>query len=87
MAVGALANGLDLSRCGFSVGKRVGGAVVRNRAKRRLREAVRPVWPDVAPGFDIVFAAREPLRDATFSDIQEAARTLLTRAQLLRPAE
>jgi ribonuclease P protein component len=87
MAVGALANGLDASRCGFSVGKRVGGAVVRNRAKRRLREAVRPLWPAVAPGFDIVFAAREPLCDAAFSDIQEAVTALLRRARLLRPPQ
>jgi len=84
MALGVLANGLDISRCGFSVSKKLGTAVARNRARRRLREAVRQHWPDVAPGWDLVVAAREPLRDAAFPDIQKGVSTLLTRAHLLR---
>lgn len=46
-------------RCGFTATRKVGGAVVRNRAKRRLREAARAVLPQLAhPGFDYVFVAR-----------------------------
>ena len=82
--MGALANGLEVSRCGFSVGKKLGNAVVRNRARRRMREAVRAVWPAVMPGWDVVFAAREPLRDAAFADIEQAVSTLLQRAHLLQ---
>ncbi len=45
--------------CGFTATKRVGGAVVRNRAKRRLREAARRLLPlHAAPGRDYVFIAR-----------------------------
>lgn len=48
-----------LVRTGFTATKRIGGAVERNRAKRRLREAVRQLLPDLAhPGFDYVFVAR-----------------------------
>jgi ribonuclease P protein component len=44
---------------GFTATKRVGGAVVRNRAKRRLREAARLLLPlHGRPGFDYVFIAR-----------------------------
>jgi ribonuclease P protein component len=85
LAMGVLANDQDGSRCGFSVGKRLGKAVVRNRVRRRLREVVRQEWPHVAPGWDVVFAAREPLRDARFADIQDAVSTLLRRAHLLPP--
>lgn len=81
--MGTLANGLDLSRCGFSVSKRVGTAVVRNRIRRRLREVARELWSDVPPGWDVVFAAREPLREADFSDIRDAVGILLRRARLL----
>lgn len=51
-------NGLTHSRLGLSVGSRVGGAVVRNKAKRIVREAFRldlGLWPR---GFDFVVSVR-----------------------------
>jgi ribonuclease P protein component len=48
-----------LIRVGFTATKRIGNAVARNRAKRRLREAARLMLPDLAkPGHDYVFIAR-----------------------------
>jgi ribonuclease P protein component len=48
-----------LVRAGFTATKRIGGAVERNRAKRRLREAARLLLPQLgSPGFDYVFIAR-----------------------------
>jgi ribonuclease P protein component len=53
------ADGTDLVRLGFTATKRVGGAVVRNRAKRRLREAARALVPTLGrAGHDYVFIAR-----------------------------
>jgi ribonuclease P protein component len=53
------ADGSGVVRAGFTATKRIGGAVVRNRAKRRLREAARLLLPELAhPGFDYVFIAR-----------------------------
>ena len=86
-AIGVLANGLDCSRCGFSVGKRIGNAVARNCVRRRLREAVRLQWESVAPGWDIVFAAREPVCTAAYADIAAAVHTLLERAAVVRSVE
>lgn len=49
----------DLVRAGFTATRRIGGAVVRNRAKRRMREAARAVLPGLArAGCDYVFIAR-----------------------------
>ena len=46
-------------RAGFTATKKIGGAVVRNRAKRRLREAARLLLPELGrPGCDYVFIAR-----------------------------
>lgn len=73
------------TRCGFVVGKQVGTAVRRNRAKRRVREAVRLALPAIAPGFDLVFVVRGPdLLSAPFVSIQQAVELLLRRAQIWR---
>lgn len=70
-------------RCGFVVGKKIGGAVQRNRAKRRVREAVRLALPSIGAGHDIVFVVRSPaLIDAPFSSIQADVEQLLRRARL-----
>ena len=54
-----LANGLNLSRYGFSISRRVGKAVIRNRVKRVLREILYAA--PVEPGWDVVFIARPAL--------------------------
>ena len=80
----AVPNGLDHSRYGFAVGKRLGKAVVRNRVKRRLREVVRAQRPGIEPGWDLVFIARDPVREVAFDQLQRAVRQLLSRARLWR---
>lgn len=53
------ADDTPLIRVGFTATRKVGGAVVRNRAKRRMREAARLLLPQLAkPGFDYVLIAR-----------------------------
>ena len=81
VVVRALPNGLPLSRCGFSVSKRVGKAVVRNRVKRRLREILRRT--PLKTGWDIVFIARPAAAAADYASLRKAAEMLLTRAHLL----
>ena len=52
-------DGTAAIRVGFTATRRIGGAVVRNRAKRRLREAARMTLPGLAkPGCDYVLIAR-----------------------------
>jgi ribonuclease P protein component len=55
----ARADGEEAVGVGFTATRRIGGAVVRNRAKRRLREAARRLVPlHATPGSDYVFIAR-----------------------------
>src|SRR3954451_22544282 len=44
---------LETTRFGLSTGRRLGGAVIRNRARRRLREALRVMAPSFQPGWDV----------------------------------
>ena len=67
----------------FVAGTKIGNAVTRNRAKRRLREAVRPLFPKIPKGFDFVFIARGNITDAAFTDITQAVQDVLKRAKLL----
>ncbi len=76
-------NSMDHSRFGFSVGKRIGKAVQRNRVKRLLREAAHQNLERVAPGWDLVFIARPPMQVATFSQVRAAMSQLLWQTHLL----
>jgi ribonuclease P protein component len=80
-------NDLGYSRFGFSVSKRVGGAVVRNRAKRLMREATRLRQAIIADGWDVVIIARQPMREANFHQVDRAVEQLLRRARLLKAAK
>ena len=69
-------------RVGFSVSKKVGVAVVRNRTKRRLRECVRPLLPQMRSGL-YVFVARPALAECSFVQLQSKVRYLLRKVEAL----
>jgi len=77
----ALPNGLSLSRYGFSVTKKVGKAVQRNRLKRLLREITRE--QPIKPGWDIVFIVRPVAVASEYHQLKKVATKLLAQAQLL----
>lgn len=81
LAVRTLPAAVPKSRFGFAVGKRVGGAVVRNRVKRRLRALVRELDP--AAGWDVVIIARPDAAAAGFDRLRSALVSLFGRAGLL----
>lgn len=78
----AARNRVGRTRCGFVVGKQVGKAHDRNRAKRRAREAVRRQYESIKPGYDLVFVVRTPATRADFADLERAVADLLRRAGL-----
>ena len=77
-------NRSDMVHVGFSVSKKLGNSVVRNRVKRRLREAFRPNLPLLLPGFDLIVIARDAARDAPFSSLADSLRYLLRKAGLFQ---
>lgn len=80
----ALPNPVNTLRIGVSAGRVVGTAVLRNRAKRQLRAAIDLLLPSLLPGWDLIFLARAPIRDAKFDQILTGVRAVLVRAGLLQ---
>jgi ribonuclease P protein component len=85
MVLCALPNDLTYSRFGFAASKRIGKAVDRNRARRRMREAVRLCRGTLAEGWDMVFVARPPIVHAPYAEIVRAIHKLLGQAKLRKP--
>lgn len=72
------------ARLGFTVSRKVGNAVVRNRVRRRLKEAVKRAAMDVRPGHDYVLVARTAALTRGFDQLAEDFSGALRR---LRPGQ
>ena len=79
-----LAPGKQL-KVGFSISKKVGNAVVRNRTKRRLRECFRPYLGDVKPGLYVI-VARPSAAEATFQSLKRDVAYLLKKQDAYKTA-
>ncbi len=78
MTVFARLNSQDRSRLGIAATRKLGGAVVRNRAKRLVREVFRHT--EIPPGLDIVVIPRPDMLDADFRTVESEFRYALRRA-------
>ena len=78
---------LDTTRFGLSTGRRLGGAVVRNRVRRRLREALRVMAPSFQPGWDVLIIARSGLVTADHKAFVTALHRILRRGGVLKGSD
>jgi ribonuclease P protein component len=72
------------TRIGLSTPRSLGGAVERNRVRRRLRELVRHSYEGLGPGWDVLVVARPDAAAASWDELREAFASLLRRASMGR---
>lgn len=77
-------NGLNHSRMGFSINKKVGKAVVRNKIKRRLRALYSDYEDRILPGWDYVLVVKTNVADLTFKEIHSAFRHIFKISKYLK---
>ena len=75
----AAANDLLRDRLGLAVNRRVGGAVVRNRVRRLLRESFRRLSSTRGGGADFVIVGKPELAEANFRDVERELRARMRR--------
>lgn len=71
-------------KAGFTVSKKIGNSVVRNKIRRRLKEAFRALIPEVDNGYNYIILARNPIKDASYSEINQSLIRLLTKSGHLK---
>jgi ribonuclease P protein component len=71
------------SKAGIITSKRVGGAVVRNKVRRRLRELIRASLPDFPQGLLVVAVAKQPAALASFEELRGEWLLLVRRLSIL----
>ncbi|MDQ3128487.1 MAG: ribonuclease P protein component [Chloroflexota bacterium] len=71
---------LETTRFGLATGRKLGGAVVRNRVRRRLREVLRAMAPSFQPGWDVLIIARPAIVEADHRAVVDTLRRVLQRA-------
>lgn len=87
MVLYARKNRLGCNRVGFTVSKKLGCAVVRNRARRRLREVYRLQEGQLTPGWDVVIVARSRAVNAPFDQMEKSFLRLARKAGMVAPSE
>ena len=79
-----VSNQLGYNQVGFSVSKKVGKAIVRNRVKRLMKESFRLNADKLNEGYDIVFVARVRMKDSSYTDVDNAMFSCFTKGNILR---
>ena len=72
-----LKNNKGINRLGISASKKIGKAVVRNKQRRRLKEALRILESEILTGHDIIILLRAGITEASFLELKSSARHLL----------
>lgn len=76
-------NKSSCNKTGFSVSKKVGNSVIRNKVRRRMKESYRLNSGMIKKGYNIVFVSRVRSNRASYAEIEKAMLSLFRKAQII----
>ncbi|NLJ98310.1 MAG: ribonuclease P protein component [Tissierellia bacterium] len=77
-------NDLDNSRIGFSITKKFGNSVVRNRTRRRIKEIYRQNFDNIKEGYDIIIIPKKNVVDITHKQLESAMLHIFKISHILK---
>lgn len=78
-----LENKLPYTRTAVLASKKVGNSVTRNRAKRLIKESLRSINGEIAPGYDLILIARNSITGRKCTEVEDSLRRGLKKANLI----
>lgn len=77
-------NNLDYTRIGFTITKKIGNAVTRNRIRRMLREICRLNFHKIKPGYDLIFISKKNVVGMKYDELEKSVFHILKIAKLFQ---
>lgn len=76
-------NGLEYSRVGYSITKKIGNSVVRNKVRRRMKEIYRLNFNQIKGGYDFIFIPKRNIVDISYEEMESAMIHIMKLAKVL----
>ena len=80
-------NKLKETRVGFTISKKIGNAVTRNKIRRRMKEAYRLNFNSINSGYDLIFIPKKHIVDISYDDIEDSMIHIMKIAGVLKKGE
>nr|WP_300002712.1 ribonuclease P protein component [Tissierella sp.] len=77
-------NGLTETRVGYTITKKIGNAVVRNKIRRRMKEIVRLNFHNIKEGYDLVFIAKRSILNIPYQELEGSMIHIMSISKLLK---
>ena len=77
-------NGSNETRVGYTITKKIGNAVTRNKLRRRINEIYRLKFYNIKEGYDLIFIAKKSIKDISYNELEGSMIHIMSIAKLLK---